>query len=93
MPSNNLYARLELLYLEPMQDSRPAAVPESQSRWQRWGQTLVNYFAGSQDPRITTRQDDEGRLYYEVYDPVVRSHYRFDSEQEVRVWLDERYYQ
>ena len=93
MPSNDLYARLELLYVEPMQDSLPAAAPASRSRWSRWGQALLNYFVGSQDPRITTKQDDAGHLYYEVYDPVDRCQYRFDSEQEVRVWLDERYYQ
>lgn len=93
MPSDNLYARLELLYLKPMPDSRPAAKPEARSRWQRWGTALLNYFAGSQEPRITAKQDEAGQLYYAVYDPVGRTHYRFDSEQEVRVWLDGRYYQ
>ncbi|MEM1279677.1 MAG: hypothetical protein AAF827_22200 [Cyanobacteria bacterium P01_D01_bin.6] len=96
MPSKHLYARLELL-VEPIQDSRAMpselATRASRARWRRWGQALLNYFVGSQDPRITTRRNDEGHLYYEVYDPVDRARHYFDSESAVRAWLEERYYQ
>ena len=97
MQSDNLYARLELLDPEQLTGERSvtsgASTTGQASRWQRWGQTLLNFFAGSLEPRITTRQDRQGAVYYEVYDPIDRRRYTFVSERDVRVWLEERYYQ
>jgi len=90
--SKDLYARLELITPEPAQP--PArATAASPSRWQRWGQALFRYFLGSQEPRIVTKSDRAGNPIYEVYDPIDRRHHTFASEQAVRVWLEERYYQ
>ncbi|RZM81765.1 hypothetical protein [Leptolyngbya iicbica] len=93
MPSDHLYARLELLQTEPHPTQSALADPPPRARWQRWGQALLNYFVGSTAPRITTHTTHQGQLCYRVYDPVDRRHYTFDSELEVRVWLEGRYYQ
>jgi|GEM_PF-1014197 len=90
--SEDLYARLELINSEPAQLTARVAV-ESPSRWQRWGHALFRYFLGSKEPRIVTKTDREGNSCYEVYDPIDRRHYTFGSEHDVRVWLEERYYQ
>jgi hypothetical protein len=94
----HVYARLERLPLEPCLDGsshQDLEAPKATSgdRWQRWGQSLLRYFVGSTAPRIQRRCDRAGRLYYQVYDPVDQRHYTFDSEPEVRVWLEGRYYQ
>ncbi|WP_204137453.1 hypothetical protein [Halomicronema sp. CCY15110] len=98
MQPEHVYARLEQLQPEPRLDGsshQDLGAPKATSapRWQRWGQSLWRYFVGSTAPRIQRRHDRAGRLYYRVYDPVDQRHYTFDSEPEVRVWLEGRYYQ
>ncbi|HBR00157.1 MULTISPECIES: hypothetical protein [Roseofilum] len=60
-------------------------------------QKLWNYFVAiwwySDEPRITEKKDRDGNWIYHVYDPLSHQHLMFDSEQEVRVWLEERYYE
>jgi hypothetical protein len=60
-------------------------------------QKLWNYLVAvwwySEEPRITQKQDKSGNWIYRVYDPITHQHLIFDSEQEVRIWLEERYYQ
>lgn len=60
-------------------------------------QKLWNYLVAvwwySEEPRITQKKDTNGNWIYRVYDPIAHQHFRFDSEQEVRVWLEKRYYQ
>jgi len=90
--SKDLYARLELLNSEYAQPTERVSA-ESPSRWQRWGQALFRYFLGAKEPRIVTKIDRDGHLFYEVYDPIDRRHHTFGSEHDVRVWLEERYYQ
>ena len=46
----------------------------------------------SQAPRIATVRDRQGHLYFLVYDPIAHTQHRFNSETEVRVWLEQRYY-
>lgn len=54
---------------------------------------LLNIACGSQSPRIRQRIDRLGNRYYRVYDPSSETHRLFTSEEEMRVWLEERYYQ
>lgn len=100
MQQKSLYARLELLTPELERSLRGQRFNPLQplingkSRLSRLGQNVLRYFVGSQEPRITAQRDRGGYiLNYKVYDPVSQSHYTFDSEQELRVWLDQRYYQ
>lgn len=42
-------------------------------------------------PHIEEKRDRNGNLYFKVYDPCSQNPYIFDSESEVRAWLDRRY--
>jgi hypothetical protein len=44
------------------------------------------------EPQIKQKSDRFGNIYWRVYDPISDSHCSFNSEQEVRLWLDTRYY-
>ena len=56
--------------------------------------TLLNAAAGSSyaEPRIWQRHDRQGHLWFEVYEPHSHQRLCFSSEQEVRNWLDRRFY-
>lgn len=56
-------------------------------------QALVSFLAGSQEPKVTYKRDRQGYTYFEVYDPMTEKHHRFDSEQNVRIWVDQSRHQ
>lgn len=99
MKSPKLYAELELLSPEHLTERRPW---DERSRSLRsmlvrklmaWGRSLIITLAGSSDPHIVQRQTSEGQSYFEVYDPISRQVTYLETEQEVRSWLEQRYYQ
>ena len=54
---------------------------------------ISRYFTNSKtEPRIIKKCDRHGNSYWQVYDHVSASHCSFGSEQEVKAWLDRRYY-
>lgn len=59
---------------------------------QTLGQILSDLLIRSSEPMISERRDYDGSRYYQVYDPVYEEIYRFASEDEVRIWLEQRYY-
>lgn len=100
MQSKDLYARLELLSPEQVQKQTDAPatgrsrLANFQRQLGRRGAALLRYFAGSKEPRIAVKRDLYGDgSFYEVYDPVDGLYHIFATEQEVRVWLEQRYYQ
>jgi len=58
---------------------------------QTWGQALVRFLTAPAAPRIRQRQHQGHTLWY-VYDPHTQLHHRFDQANEVRQWLEARYY-
>ncbi|MDB9313306.1 hypothetical protein PN462_09365 [Spirulina sp. CS-785/01] len=62
------------------------------SRLQRWGQEVISALEGSDEPRVTLCRSAKGETYWKVYDPKHRFTAMFATEQEVRVWLEQRYY-
>lgn len=56
-------------------------------------QTLVAKLSNSNDPQIQMKYSSSGHEYWRVYDPVTRKTSTFTSEKDVRVWLEQRYYQ
>lgn len=63
------------------------------SQFKRIWNLLLSAFSGSSEPKIYQRHDRHGNIYFKVYDPVTHQIGTFNTEQEVRVWLDQRYYQ
>ncbi|MEM9538612.1 MAG: hypothetical protein AAGA60_03775 [Cyanobacteria bacterium P01_E01_bin.42] len=88
MRNYDLYARLELI-----PSDRRLNASSLKTKLANLGKSLVNFLAGSTQPRITEDRDRQGNLYFRVYDPCDRSRMMFDSEEELRVWLEQRYYQ
>jgi hypothetical protein len=56
--------------------------------WQR----LLTLLSGKTEPKIWRKRDRAGNWYFRVFDPVTNLSSTFSSEQEVRVWLEQRYY-
>ncbi|HEY9642549.1 MAG TPA: hypothetical protein V6C57_18835 [Coleofasciculaceae cyanobacterium] len=44
------------------------------------------------DPRVCQERDRYGRSYWHVFDPITNQDQFFDTEDEVCVWLEQRYY-
>lgn len=59
----------------------------------RAGRSLLNSACGSTEPRIVTKRNAQGDLYFSAYDPISQHHHTFHSEKALRIWLDRRYYQ
>ena len=57
------------------------------------GRSLQNLFLSGHEPVIEEKRDRAGTLYWRVYDPITQNRRFFYSEDEIRVWLDQRYYQ
>ncbi|MFE4106894.1 hypothetical protein [Almyronema epifaneia] len=54
---------------------------------------LLNWLAANDQPQINERYCSKQGRYWEVYDPITQSRQTFDSEQALRVWLEQRYYE
>lgn len=64
----------------------------SLGQWLRQlGQVLVNGLTRGDAPRITRIVRGDRELW-QVYDPMDNLHHVFEQEDEVRAWLDQRYY-
>lgn len=73
-------------------------VDESPRRWSLkqaihslW-HSLIELFAPSSELKIFTGRDRHGETYYKVYDVLSHEFHCFESENEVRIWLEQRYY-
>jgi hypothetical protein len=59
---------------------------------QRMGHTLVRFLTNGHNPHIQQRWQN-GCLFWWVYDPMTQQTQRFYSEDELRIWLEGRYYE
>lgn len=55
-------------------------------------QKFVSFITISDEPRIWTSIEHDGQTVWHVFNPVDNSVLAMASEQEVRVWIEERYY-
>ena len=53
---------------------------------------IVRSIATPNEPIIHSRKDKSGNSYWAVHDPLLGHRVFFNSETEVRAWLDRRYY-
>ena len=44
------------------------------------------------EPQVKRKCDRFGKYYWQVYEPISGSYLFFNSEREVKVWLDTRYH-
>lgn len=55
-------------------------------------QQIVVALTKAPEPRIGIVKDSFGKTVWCVYDPITGQSARLDSETEVRIWLEKRYY-
>jgi hypothetical protein len=63
------------------------------SLFQRFLDQLLNILSPYEQPRIRCYTTRMGEPAWTVYDPVDRSTHHFNAEEDVRIWLEQRYYQ
>ncbi|MBD0267597.1 MAG: hypothetical protein ICV77_04805 [Cyanobacteria bacterium Co-bin8] len=68
------------------------AAPKS-SLFQRLLESVLNTLSPHEQPRIRCYTTRQGQPAWSVYDPLNRTTHQFVSEEEVRIWLEQRYYQ
>ncbi|WP_017298599.1 hypothetical protein [Nodosilinea nodulosa] len=105
MKTNSLYAQLELIpESHPTQTdySVGRAWAAAKAHLRPMASHLLAYLCGSTDVSVTVkrvgrRSAREGHRYgqtlFVAYDPASQRRYSFSSEQELRVWIDRRYYE
>ncbi len=54
---------------------------------------IVTAMANGHEPRIWKSTDRAGNTWWHGYDPITDQTVCLDSEVEMRVWIEERYYQ
>ncbi len=55
-------------------------------------QRLIESLIGSNDLRIWQSCDRSGTTWWHVYDPITGKHSSVASEEELRIWIEKRYY-
>lgn len=99
MKNYDLYARLELITsdFDPTYAEQNSRIYQlwtcSKARLQQVAHSFLKYCVGSSEPRISALRDRQGNPYFVAYDPVDNRRHSFASEVELRVWLEQRYYQ
>jgi hypothetical protein len=61
------------------------------NQFDRLWQALVKFAKITREPKITLKRNRQGYSYFRIYDPVTGQHHYADSEQAVRIWLEQRY--
>lgn len=62
------------------------------SNLQRLGNWLVTFLTSGNQVRIWQSSDRFGNTYWHAYDPQANLSIKGVSEEELRVWLEKRYY-
>ncbi|WP_017303124.1 hypothetical protein [Spirulina subsalsa] len=73
---------------------KPASTPSRRGRklTQDLLHRLFQWLLGNNEPKIRLERDNSEQIYYQVYDPVTQERQRYLTEQEVRIWLEKRYF-
>lgn len=77
--------------IEEVKPAKPNSIklPDLEQLWN----FVLEILTRSPEPKIYEKHDRNGKLYFQVYDPITHQSSTFNTEQEVRIWLDQRYYQ
>jgi len=63
----------------------------TQAVWENGKQSIVRICSGDREPRIWHTHDRQGNLRWHLQDPLSETRLVFESELEVRCWLEQRY--
>lgn len=83
--------RLETRYKETKQNKVRSS--KFSSLLNRFWQHLVTTLVKGQEPRIWQTTNRYGNIQWHGYDPVTGYSVCRDSEEEMRIWFEQRYYQ
>ncbi len=89
--SQNTIVRLRRKIAKKLNDLGDCALKDTATHKASRRHRLLNFDTYS-EPQIWERKDRYGNIYYRIYDPKSDRHFYFNSEDEVRWWLDKRYY-
>lgn len=81
--------KLEQIYNykpEP-QNNRPTCRSWLKKMWR----SLVTALSQNAEMRVWKTEDKTGRLLWKLYDPITGETFDFNSENEVRTWIEESY--
>lgn len=79
------YQKLELIAPKPSFKARVGAMLSALP------ELILGLGTTSQEPQISQRRDRAGQLQWRVYDPMSGQSSQFSSENDVRIWLENRY--
>jgi hypothetical protein len=72
-----------------------ATTPQSQInlglKLKEFGQQLLLALIGNTEPRIWMLTNSRGDIYWRIYDPSAQTFFVFNTEHEVRIWIEQRY--
>ena len=89
--SNSLLFKLENSSSEIVSAKTLRCDPVRSIYFKSLWQHVLTLLSGRREPRIWRNRDRTGNWYFRVFDPATGASSVFDSEQEVRVWLEQRY--
>lgn len=72
---------------------RPAVKRQRRLVWSDFWASVVKLVVGSAEPVIEEQRDRNGQVSYTIHDPTTQQQVHGLSEQEARIWLEQRYYQ
>lgn len=73
--------------------SKPRRQPTLRERWNSLKQSITTYLYVSSEPYVWETVDRDGHVQWNGYDPITHQSVQVDSEDEMRVWLEDRHYQ
>lgn len=83
------YYELELAVHSKLSEQKPSTLTSKISRILH---RLIESIVAVNELRIYSLRSKSGSAYWAIRDPIAGHKVFFDSEQEVREWLDKRYY-
>lgn len=84
------YEKLELISPQLPKSKTKKLAPLSSLR-QIW-QTFLDFWVLEANPRIWEVVDRSGKVSWQIYDPVSDRSLRFDTKEQVLIWLEERHH-
>jgi hypothetical protein len=91
-PSNLQKLEVQRHQLEQLWQPTPSQkLRQASSRWLRTaGKWLVQTLTEADQLRIWVKETKQGSFWC-VHDPIDGIHHQFDSEEAMRIWLEQRY--